>query len=110
MKDAGICELISSYLNNTGSDDEELELKELRPVIDRLTIAFTNSIQTHKNENYSSQQSQFLPIICMWITCEKISELNVKSSLQISMIIDLRIYLLQQEKQADSIKLKTEFF
>ena len=63
MKDEGISELISGYLNSTGSDDEELELKELRPAIDRLTTAFTNSTQTHKN--YSSQQSQFLPIICV---------------------------------------------
>ena len=50
MKDEDICELISGYLNNTGSDDEELELKELRQAFDKLTTAFTNSTQTHQKQ------------------------------------------------------------
>ena len=50
MRDAEVSKLISVYLNNTGSDDKELELKELRRAIDKLTTAFTSSTQTHAKQ------------------------------------------------------------
>ena len=51
MRDEEVSKLISVYLNNTGSDDKELELKELRQAIDKLTSAFTSSTQTHEQQN-----------------------------------------------------------
>ena len=50
MRDEEVSKLISVYLNNTGSDDKELELKELRRAIDKLTSAFTSSTQTHEQQ------------------------------------------------------------
>lgn len=50
MKDEDVSKLISVYLDNTGSDDKELELKELRRAIDKLTTAFTSSTQTHEQQ------------------------------------------------------------
>ena len=60
MKDEDISELISGYLNNTGSDDEELELKELRQAIDKLTTAFTKSTQTHQKQKLLVATSSIL--------------------------------------------------
>ena len=50
MKDEDVSKLISGYLQNTGSDDKELELKELRRAIDQLTVAFDSSTQTHEQQ------------------------------------------------------------
>ena len=50
MKDEDVSELISDYLDNTGSDDKKLELKELRTVIEKLTAAFTSSSQIHERQ------------------------------------------------------------
>ena len=50
MKDADVSKLILGYLKNTGSDDKELELKELRRAMDQLTAAFASSTQTHEQQ------------------------------------------------------------
>ena len=50
MRDEEVSKLISVYLNNTGSDDKELELKELRRAMDQLTAAFASSTQTHEQQ------------------------------------------------------------
>ena len=42
--------MISLYLNITGSDDKELELKELRRAINKLTTAISSSTQTHEKQ------------------------------------------------------------
>ena len=50
MKDADVSKLILGYLKNTGSDDKELELKELRRAMHQLTAAFASSTQTHEQQ------------------------------------------------------------
>jgi hypothetical protein len=50
MRDEDVSKLISGYLQNTGSDDKELELKELRRAMDQLTAAFASSTQTHEQQ------------------------------------------------------------
>ena len=50
MKDEDVSKLISGYLHNTGSDDVDLELKELRFAINKLTTAYTSSTLTHEKQ------------------------------------------------------------
>ena len=50
MKDEDVSKLIFGYLQNTRSDDKELELKELRRAIDKLTSAYTSSTLTHEKQ------------------------------------------------------------
>lgn len=50
MRDEDVSKLISGYLQNTESDDTELEPDELRLAIDKLTTAFTSSTQTHEKQ------------------------------------------------------------
>ena len=50
MKDEDVSNLISGYLHNTGSDDVDLELKELRRAINKLTTAYNSSTLTHEKQ------------------------------------------------------------
>ena len=50
MKDEDVSKLISGYLQNTVSDDVDLELKELRRAINKLTTAYTSSTLTHEKQ------------------------------------------------------------
>ena len=52
MKDEDVSNLISGYLHNTGSDDVDLELKELRRAINKLTTAYNSSTLTHEKQKF----------------------------------------------------------